>query len=524
MRLPTRWALLIVAYTATGACRGADSVGGRPLVIVRPEDALTLDPAAITDTDSAQVASQIFETLVRYRPGSTDVEPALATKWRVSKDGTRWSFDLRSGVTFHDGSLFDADAVVFSLERQRDPAHRAHFQLFPYWENTFRNIVSTRKLSPRQIEIRIRRPFAPFLANLAMLPVAIVSPQAMIAAGKKSSTLPVGTGPYRLQSWTPGRRIVLVRHKQYWGGAPEVDQLVFKVVPDPRQRLLALQSGTAGIARALAPEDRQVVKLHPDLRLMRLPGRNVAYLAMNLRQPYFQDIRVRWALNHAINKGALVKLVYQGLGVPAHGPLPPTIWSFNRAIKTYDYDPERSRRLLKEAAFDRSRRLRLFTTSSPRPYLPSPVLAARMIASNLVSVGLSVEIVIQPHGEHLDSLRHGKHDLCLSGWIGDNGDPDNFLHVLLDRDNARVGTAQNVAFFANDEVHHLLVRARADHDRRQREIYYKRAQAIIAEQAPWVPLAHTDIVVAARHSVTRLVLQPDHTIIYRLLRLRDDGP
>jgi peptide/nickel transport system substrate-binding protein len=509
-----------LALSVLAACTTEEGVHSRMLVVAGVGDAMTLDPAAISDNESAEMAVQIFDQLVRHREGASQVEPALATDWTVSRDGTAWTFHLRHGVRFHDGSPLDADAVVFSLERQRDRGHSYHFQEFTYWESSFRNIRAVQKVDSHTVRIITDRPHAPFLANLAMFPASIISPTAMKRLGRRFADQPIGSGPYRFVRWQRGERITLARNPDYWDGAPQVSHLVFEVVPDARQRLVSLQSGTVDVVRGLAPTDRQVVSLHPDLRLIRVPGNNVAFLAMNTQRPPFDDVRVRRAVNYAVNKHAIVKLAYQGLAVAAHGPIPPLMWSYRERTARYGHDPARARQLLTEAGYSAALRPRLYVMSTPRPYLPAPVLVARMIARYLADVGMKVEVVTRPFGEHLRATQLGEHDLCLAGWAGDNGDPDNFLYLLLDRDNARRGAARNQAMFSHEGLHLLLVAARGELDRSAREGIYGRAQEIVAEEAPWVPLAHTDVVVAARRSAVGLVAHPSGLILYRKAETR----
>jgi peptide/nickel transport system substrate-binding protein len=504
----------LVALGAVG-CPTEEAPHSATLVVAGAGDALTLDPAAISDTESAEVATQIFEPLVRYRRGSTEVDPALATRWTVSTDGKEWLFHLREGVRFHDGTVFDADAVVFSLERQRDPHHPFHFQAFTYWESAFRNIQEVTAVDRHTVRIRIDRPFAPFLANLAMWPASIVSPTAMRRLGRSFATHPVGTGAFRLTRWEKSERIVLTRNADYWDIPPRINHLVYRVIPDASQRLTSLQSGAVDVAHGIPPAERLLINLQPDLKLYHLPGNNVVFLAMNTQRPPFDDLRVRRAINHAVNKNAIVKLVYQGLAAPASGPLPPGMWSYTNRLTTYAYDPRMARALLAEAGVSATQRFRFYVMSTPRPYLPSPVLAARMIARNLADVGVNVELVIRPFSEHLRATQTGEHDLCLAGWAGDNGDPDNFLYLLLDRDNARRGAARNQAMFSSEALHELLIRGQTEMDRSVRQVYYRRAQEIVTDQAPWVPLVHTEVVVAARRSVRDLQFHASTLFMFR---------
>ena len=496
------------------ACQQTPQVA-TSIIVGQAADALELDPARITDSESAQVTEQLFDHLVRYRHDSTEIEPALATAWDVSADGRIWIFHLRRGVTFHDGTPFSADAVVFSLDRQRDPHHPYHLPDFAYWETTFRNIQSVEKVDSLTVRITIERPYAPFLSNLAMFPVSIVSPAAVKRWGPDFAKHPVGTGPFRFVDWSVGERITLEANPSYWDGPPKIKNLVFSVIRDARQRLVALEGGAIDVAANLSPQDLQFVALHPDLELHRTPGTNIGYLAMNTQHKPFDDIRVRRAVNYAVNKAAIVKLIYQGLAEEATTAVPPSMWGHEPG-PAYAFDPARARRLLAEAGWKQpTRRPRLYTMDNPRPYMPSPETVARIIQHNLHDVGMDVEIVSNDMDGHLHAVQRGEHDMCLLGWSADNGDPDNFLYMLFDSDNAEVGNARNVAFYKNAELHGILTWAQESADQRERERFYRRAQDLIGSEAPWVPLAHAEVVVASRTSVGGLLVHPSSLLFFQ---------
>jgi peptide/nickel transport system substrate-binding protein len=485
------------------------------IIVGHASDALSLDPARVTDSESAEVTEQVFDHLVRYRQNSTEVEPSLATAWDVSADGRVWTFHLRRGVYFHDGTPFDADAVVFSLDRQRDPRHPFHQSDFNYWETTFRNIQSVEKVDVQTVRITIERPYAPFLADLAMFPVSIVSPAAVKKWGNDFQQHPVGTGPFRFVEWQPGERITLEANPYYWDGAPKVKNLVFAVIRDARQRLVSLEGGAIDVAENLAPEDLQFVALHPDLELHRTPGMNVGYLAMNVEHAPFDDIRVRLAINYAVNKAAIVRLIYQGLAEEATTAVPPSLWG-HQPGPAFGYEPAKAQRLLAEAGWKQpSRRPKLYTMNTARSYMPSPEIVARIIQHNLHDVGMDVEIVAADMDGHLHAVQRGEHDLCLLGWSADNGDPDNFLYMLFDPDNAEPGSARNLAFYRNPELHGILTWAQESADQHERERFYRRAQDIIGKDVPWVPLAHAEIVVASRTTVGGLVVHPSSTLYFQ---------
>ncbi|HTM19939.1 MAG TPA: ABC transporter substrate-binding protein, partial [Kofleriaceae bacterium] len=552
------------------------------IIVGRPTDAIYLDPARPSDNESVEVVEQVYDKLLTYEPGSNTVVPALATRWEVSQAGRVWTFELRRDVTFHDGSRLDADAVVFSLERQRDPDHPFHRPgWFSYWENGYRNVLKVEKVDDFTVRITIERSYAPFEANLAMFPVAIVSPAALRRWGDDFKDHPVGTGPFAFGSWTRQRdpvegkctvtdhdpagvpsaetltcggegeiccetytpddaavsctpinacpqRIVLERNPDYWTDPAKVDRVVFQVMPDARDRLVALESGAADIAYGILPEELQYVQLHPALVLHKVAANNVAYLAMNTGggqpdgvRPPFDDHRVRQAVNYAINKEPIVKLVYQGSALPADGPVPPEQWGYHKPQLTYGYDPAKARQLLAAAQadghFDPDRVYTLYVPSTPRPYLPAPERIARVLQANLLEVGIKTRLEAHEFKAHLAAVESGVHDLCLHGWVGDNGDPDNFLYTLLDRDNTVPGLARNVAFFADPYVHGLLVQAQESDSRQERERLYADAQEIIAAEAPWVPLAHTQVMVAARADVGGLIINPQSQVYYRLI-------
>ncbi len=491
------------------------------VIVGRPADAISLDPARPTDDESAEVIAQVYETLVRYPPGATTITPGLAVRWEADAAGTAWTFHLRPGVVFHDDTPFDADAVVFSFERQRDPGHPAHTGTFNYWENSFKSIVSVERVDALTVRFRIVSRYAPFLANLTMFPMSIVSPTAVRAAGAAFWERPVGTGPFRVERWDHDDRIVLARHERYWGPAPALSTVVFEVIPDARQRLIELESGAIDLALAILPEELQFVALHPGLVLHRPSTNNVTYLAMNCQRPPFDDVRVRRAINLAINKTPIVRLAYHGLASPADGPLPPTQWGHLPGPASR-YAPAEARALLAEAVaagtLDLARTYTLYAPATPRPYLPSPDRVVRVIKSNLEQVGLHTRIIQQPFEAHLADTEAGHHDLALAGWVGDNGDPDNYLFLLFDQANTVPGLARNIAFYRDAEVSRLLRQAQIAATRGEREALYAEVQRRLAADAPWVPLAHSQPAIAARADLAGVTVSRSGHVVYPGLR------
>ncbi len=498
------------------------------LVVAQATGVLGLDPVRVTDSESIEAGELLFEGLVRWKPGTTDVAPGLAT-WEVSADGKRWLFHLRPGVRFHDGTPLDAEAVRFSFERLLEPHHPSYLagDDGSYWRSLLKGVTKVSALDPATVEIQVARPYAPLLGDLAMFP--IVSPTAVRQWGDAFKMHPVGSGPFMFESWAVGEQLVVKRFDGYWGTAPRLDRVVFRVVVDARQRLVDLESGSVDLATAILPDEQPFVELHPDLKLHHTPGNDISYLAFNLQRPGFRDLRVRRAASYAINKEPIVKLAYQGRAIAADGPLPPTQWGYHQPKTRYGFDPVLARKLLGDAvtagSFDPNVIYKLYAPSTPRPYLAQPERVARFLQAALAQVGIQTELVLQPYRQHRASLQNGEHDLALFGWIGDTGDPDNFLYVLFHSDNAVVGSsAQNIAFFRDPGVDKLLIEAQVAADEVTRTGLYRAVQDRVAEEAPWVPIAHSEYVVAGRAEIQDVVLSPLGHPLYAKIWRRPEAP
>jgi peptide/nickel transport system substrate-binding protein len=493
------------------------------LVVAQATGPLKLDPARVTDNESIEVGGLLFEGLVRWKAGTTDIVPGLATRWEVSDDGKKWTFYLRENVMFHDGTPFDANAVVFSFLRLLDPKHpNVLGDDGRYWRSLLKAVTHVQALDAGTVAIEVAQPYAPLLGNLAMYPM--VSPAAVRQWGDSFKSHPVGTGPFKLESWAVGENVVVRRFERYWGKPAILDRIVFRVIVDARQRLVELESGSVDLATSILPDEQPFVELHPELVLHHTPGNDVSYLMFNLEKRAFRDVRVRRAIAHAINKEPIVKLAYQGRAIAADGPLPPSQWAYHQPKEIYRFDQARAKRLIDEAvadgAFDRNAVYQINAMSTPRPYMAQPERVARFIQAALDQVGIRTELVMQPYAEHRASLERGEHDLALFGWIGDTGDPDNFLYVLFHSDNA-VGIAQNLAFYRNASVDKLLIDAQRAPNETTRADLYHTVQDKLASDSPWVPLAHSEYVVAGRAEIQDVVLSPLGHPIYATLWRRE---
>jgi peptide/nickel transport system substrate-binding protein len=493
------------------------------LVVAQAADIIALDPIRVTDTESIEVSELIYEGLVGWKAGTTDIEPRLADSWQVSPDGLVWTFHLHAHVMFHDGTPFDANAVVFSFNRlldKKNPSYLPESEGTLYWRFLLKDVREVVAKDPLTVEIHTGRSYSPLLADLCEFPM--VSPPAAAQRGDSFKIHPVGTGPFLFENWTPGEQVVVRRFEAYWGTRPGLDRIVFQVVVDARQRLIDLESGSVDLATAILPDEQPFVELHPDLHLHHTPGDDVSYLAFNTQHPPFDDVRVRRAANLAINKTPIVKLAYQGRAIPADGPLPPTSWAYHSPATTYPFDADKAKKLLAEAVaagrFDPNKTYTLYAPTTPRAYLPQPERIARLLQAALEQVGIHTELVLQPINDHRADVEVGKHDMAVFGWIGDTGDPDNFLYVLFHSDNAQATGAQNVAFYKDPEVDKLLIAAQATADEKTRSAIYASVQDKLALDAPWVPIAHSELVVAGRAEIEHVILSPTGHPVYSLIR------
>lgn len=495
-------------------------------VVTLNADPISLDPANITDYESVKITNAIYEGLVRYKNETSEIEPCLATRWEVLEDGMKWVFHLRNNVVFHDGSMFNADSVVFSFERQINKKYKFFNNRSKYARFALEYIDSVIAEDPQTVVIHLRKSYAPFLANLAMpMAAPIVSPASVERYGHLFEWYPAGTGPFLLRPENAGpdrAEYVLERNEQYWGGRPGVPLLKFRAIKNTTLRFEEFQRGNTHLIDNLKPADIPKVRQLPDADLIRRPGMNVAYLAMNTRKKPFDNVLVRRAVNHAINKESLIRFVYQGSAVPAVTAVPPAVWGHNSRIADYAYDPARARELLRQAGYGDGFDTDIYVMTTPRPYMPAPIEVARIIQQNLAALGVRAAIISYPWKEYLERVDDGQHSMCLLGWVGDNGDPDNFLYVLLDEDNMSKPTAMNRAFFADADVHRLLLEAQVSTDIGDRTRIYELAQTLIHRAAPWVPLAHAEQYTALRSNVSGLVLNVNGSYYYHKLIFNHD--
>ena len=501
--------LALCGLPALGWCAEKAGSGGT-LVWGRGGDSVSLDLAQATDGESIKAGIQVLENLVIFGKDSMDVEPQLAESWKVSDDGLTWTFKLRKGVKFHDGYPFNARAVYDSFARVIFKEHPYYgYGQWKYVSLSLAPVKDIKVIDDYTIALVTEKPYAPLLNNLALWLCPIVSPKAMADFKDKIGMNPVGTGPFKFKNWTKDDQIVLERNHDYWGEKAKVERIVLKSIPEPSARLMALQSGTVDIADDLDPDSIALVKKNPKLAVIERPSINVGYLAFNTEKPRLKDSRVRQALSHAIDRDTLIKAIFAGLAIPAKNPYPPSIWAYNDALKPYDYNPEKARKMLAEAKFDFNTEIELWAMPVSRAYMPDPVKTAELIQAYFAAAGVKARIVRHEWGAYLSKTQNGEHEMCMLGWLGGNADPDNFLYGLLSADTAKTPGAANVAIWKNAEFTDLCLKGQKTFNKAERTKIYLKAQEIFHAEAPWAPLVHTTVVRCYSKKLHDVPLRPN---------------
>jgi peptide/nickel transport system substrate-binding protein len=479
------------------------------LVYGRGGDSTSLDPITTTEGEAFKVTENIFETLVQFGDQDVSLNPGLAESWEPSEDGLTYTFKLRKGVKFHDGTDFNAEAVVFNFERWAS----GDAEKFPYYSNfggykgdEGHVIKEVKAVDEHTVQFVLNRPQGPFLKNLAMSPFGIASPAAIEKYGDDFRSNPVGTGPFKFVEWKQNDTVTLEKNPDYWQeGLPKLNKVIYRVIPENTARLNALVSGEIDIMDGLNYSDEETVASNANLQVVERPSMNVGYLGMTATRKPFDNKLVRQAINHAIDKKSLIEAFYAGKAEPAVNPMPPNIDGYNKDVKDYAYDLEKAKALLKEAGYEKGFEIDLWAMPVARPYMPEAQKVAEVIQDSLSKIGVTANIKSAEWATYLDDAAAGKFDMFMLGWTGDNGDADNFLYTLLDKDS--IGS-NNYSYYSNDELHDILIAAQSEPDKDKRNELYKQAQVIIKDDAPWVPLVHSRPLLAAAKDVSGYLPHP----------------
>ena len=516
-------ALSAVCAIATGALMAVSGVSAKTLVYCSEGSPENFYPGINTTGTSFDVSEQIYDGLVGFERGGTSVVPALAEKWSVSKDGLEYVFQLRKGVKWHNNKNFqstrdfNADDIIFMIERQWKENH-------PYFKVTSPNhsyfgdmgmpklLKSVDKVDDYTVKIVLNRPEAPFLADLAMQWAGVQSKEyadAMLKAGtpEKIDQEPIGTGPFALVQYQKDAIIRFKAHPTYWAGKAKIDDLIFSITPDASVRWAKVQKAECHVMPYPNPADLDSIRKDANVQVLEQAGLNVGYLAYNTTKKPFDDVRVRKAINMSIDKNAIISAVYLSTGVAAINPIPPSMWSYNKAIKDDAFNPAEAKKLLAAAGYPNGFSTDLWAMPVQRPYNPNAKRIAELMQADLVKVGVTAEIKSFEWGEYRKRMQAGEHQMGMLGWTGDNGDPDNFLDTLLGCDSAKTN-GSNVAKFCYQPYEEIVSKAKVVTGVAERTKLYEQAQVIFKEQAPWFTIAHAVQLKPVRKEVLDFKLSP----------------
>lgn len=506
-----------MVLTACASERGQDDGGGADadvdgtFVFGAASDPATLDPAFAQDGETFRVARQIFEGLVGTEPGTADPAPLLAESWESAEDGMSHTFQLKEGVTFHDGTDFNAEAVCANFDRWYNWTGLAASEaLSYYYGKLFRGYVENpddavyKSCTPDgdyTVTIELNQPFAGFIPAMSLPAFSMQSPAALeeydadgIGGSADAPSLseygqghPTGTGPFQFESWSPGENVTLTSYDDYWGEPGQIDEIIFRIIDEPTARRQALESGSIDGYDLVSPADTGALE-EAGFTMVSRPPFTILYLAFNQAVEELKDPLVREALSYAIDKDALITQVLPEGTEKASQFVPPGTNGFNPDVTTYEYDPDKARELLAEAGYDESNPLRLdfnYPVNISRPYMPTPEETFTVLSSQLSEVGVEITPITDAwNPDYLDKITgttdHGIH---LLGWTGDYNDTDNFLGVFFGGPSAEWG-------FDNPELFAALQEARGIADADEQAALYEEINQMVAEYIPGVPLAH----------------------------------
>ena len=546
--------LLVVAMFAFAAagCGGDDEESGDgaatteasgeeggTLVFAGAADPILLDGALVSDGESLRVITQIFETLVALTPGTTEPEPGLATEWEANEDGTVWTFQIREGVTFHDGEPLNAEAVCFNFDRWynfkgalANPAASYYWQVVfggfaEYDESTgapeeslYESCEATDELTA---VLTLTKPSATFIPALSQQSFSIASPKALqdgnadegsidaegvfTSSGTFGTETPIGTGPFKFESWVRNDRLTLVRNDDYWGEKAKIDELIIRPIADNAARLQALQTGEIQGYDLVEPQDIETIEGDDTLQIIDRPAFNVAYVGFNIAKKPTDDIEVRKAIAHGLDRQAVVDNFYSGRGVVATQFMPPEVVGYADDVPTYEYDPEKAKQILTDAGYTLPVPLEFwYPTDVSRPYMPDPKRNFEAFAASLNNSGFKVTPKSAPwNPDYLGRVDAGNAgNLRLLGWTGDYGDADNFIGTFFQTPQGAWGTTTTPL----TEVMDLLNQGEIETDEAKRESIYQDANRQIMTDLPGVPYAHSKPALAFSAKVQGYVASP----------------
>jgi cationic peptide transport system substrate-binding protein len=512
--------LLSLLLTACNE-EGRLSLSERSVIYCAEGSPETFNPQLVTSGTTIDATSnQLYDRLIAYQGDENTLSPALAESWHVTADGKKVTFYLRKDVAFHQTNYFtpsrllNADDVIFSFERALDTEHPYHFVSggsYPFFQNVGLSdlIDDIEKINDYTIRFHLAYADNSFLANLATDFAIILSAEyaGQLTMQKTKSdidTHPIGTGPFKLQEYRVGSLIRFYRHEKYWQEPAKIEQLVFDITPSNTGRLTKLLAKECDVASY--PIAHEKITQRKDLSLEAITALNVGYFGFNVNKAPFDNKMVRQAVSYAINKETLLEAVYQGKAEMANSLLPMTSWAFDETIPKQAFDPVLAKSLLTLAGYPEGFTMDLWAMPIQRPYNPNAITMAKLIQSDLKKIDIKVNIISYEWNTFLQRLKIGEHQSFLLGWSADHPDPDNFFSPLLSCSATQTGS--NTTFWCNQEYDAIIKSALQTTNMNQRKKYYAQAMAIITQEVPLIPIAHSKRYQARGNNVIGNILAP----------------
>ncbi len=478
------------------------------------------DPSEWDSTSTSNATSQIFNGLVGFTRGNTTLKPELATGWQITPDARTFTFTLRQGVKFHSTPYFtptrdfNADDVIFTFRRMTDPKHPFHLAFpvsYVYAESLglAAMLEGIDRVDDHTVRFRLKTPNVTFLSYFAMSFAGIHSAEyaaKLMAEGRASAinNLPIGAGPYKFKSYRKDDVLRLLPHEGYWGGTQKTTQLIFAISREPSVRVQKMAAGECHITAPLRDIDIGALDRRNGVLILKKQALNISYLSFHLKKPPTDQRLVREALDIAVDRDALFKVLFpRGDAMQAVSAFPPLIAGYNNELKN-EFNPERSKKLLAEAGYPNGFAIDLWALPVARPTNPNGMLMAQMIQQDWARIGVKVTIRTFEWGEYLKRANNGEHQIYMSGWSGDSGDADDFLAPNLTCAASRDGIK-----FCNAEFDRLVEKGRATVDPAERERIYREAQVIFKRERPWITMAHSSIYIPIRKEVKGFVMAPN---------------
>ncbi|CAN5518305.1 ABC transporter substrate-binding protein [soil metagenome] len=503
-------AAIAMSSLSLGQNAAAQDVAGGTLVIDLGSEPENLDPHQGLAATTSMLTGQMFESFFRATPGTLDIEGALAETWEMSADGLSWTLNLRQGVKFHDGSDFNGEAVKFNFDRQFDETNE--YYALGSWSGvgSFDFLESIEIVDPYTIIWHLSTPFNKFLYRMANF--SIVSPAAVIEHREAFVDHPSGTGPYKFDRWDKGEQVVLVANPEYWSYTPSLGQVAFKAITEAGSRAAALLSGEVQLTVEISPETAEQLASDDAYEVSTGPTGALWFLAMNVDNAVFSDVRIRQAINYAIDKETIVSAILNDTADIAYGPLSSAFNDYNPVVEgMFSYDPEKAKALLEEAGYDGTEVA--FRTSIGGSGMLSPEEMATFIQDNLREVGFNSKIEVIEFVSWMDAIRDPQNELTVMSWNIPPIEPDFMLNGVLSESSLPPGF--NTSYWVDPEFEELIEIGRSSLDEAAVHEAYLRAQEIVMEQVPIVPVCHRRQVYGLSKRVTGFVPQPSMDFLLR---------